>query len=291
MYTQIALLLTIPLVLGVTLIWIGWVDTRKPSTPTPSKRRWLDKIPTSTKLLTAAGFVIGAVAASVTGWLFLALLVPALIVGVPYLLGRPEAEIHITRLNALDEWARNLSTGLQTGSGIEYAIMSTPVPEALRPELTALINRLRSNTATTDALRRLADDIDDAIGDKIVAVLLLASSLRGVGLAAILDALADDVTDMVARRRRTEAERKSMRTQARWVTIITITMISAMFLFTNFMDVYRHGLNQLLLIGLLTAFAADLGWMKLATRPPRYPRFIGTKDRIERAELAGMARP
>ena len=60
MYTQIALLLTIPLVLGVTLIWIGWVDTRKPSTPT-TKRRWLDKIPTSTKLLTAAGVVIGAI--------------------------------------------------------------------------------------------------------------------------------------------------------------------------------------------------------------------------------------
>ncbi len=290
MYTQIGILLIVVAAAGIACIYFGWNDRRDPRAPKRQPRKTNSRIPRKTQVMLVIGVAAGIVTTIISGWLFCLVLVPALLVGLPHLLGRPEAERQISRLNAMDEWARNLSSGLQAGSGIEYATISTPVPDALRAEITTFISRLRNNTPPADAITALAADLHDNVGDKICAVLLLATQLRGVGLASVLEGLAEDVGDMVARRRRTEAERKSSRTQAKWVTIITVTTLTALFLFTNFMEPYRHGILQVVLLILLTAFGADLFWMKQATRPPQYPRFIGTNDRVERTDLVGVSR-
>ncbi|MGV9870721.1 type II secretion system F family protein [Rhodococcus koreensis] len=291
MYQQIGIFLVLLLCAGVACIIMGWKDRRDPTAPTRRRRRRSSsRIPRSTQILLVVGFAAGIVVSSLSGWLFTLFLVPALLVGLPYLLGRPEAEQQISRLAAMDEWARNLSSSMKAGSGIEHTIISTPIPEALREEITAFISRLRNNVPPVDAITRFASDLNDSVGDKICGALLLSMQLRGVGLAAVLEGLAEDVGDMVARRRRTEADRKSSRTQAKWVTIIAITTLAAAFLFTNFMEPYKSGGMQIVLLILLTLFAADLYWMKQATKPPTYPRFIGTNDRVNRTDLVGAQR-
>lgn len=286
MYQTIGITLALVLVAGIALIATGWRDRRDPTAPRRLRRHSRPtKISRSTLLLLGAGLAAGAILWTITGWLFTLFLTPALLVGLPHLLGRPDAERQIARLNAMDEWSRNLSSGLTAGAGIEYTIISTPVPEILRTELGTFISRIRNNVSLADALKSLANDLDDHVGDKICAALLLSTTLRGSGLAAVLEALAQDVGDMVARRRKTEAERKGSRTQARWITIITSTMIGGMFLFTNFMDPYRSGGMQIVLLALLTAFGAVLFWMRQVTKPPPQPRFIGTSDRTDRTDL------
>src|SRR6478672_10912234 len=109
MYQQIGIFLVLLLCAGVACIVMGWKDRRDPTAPTRQRRRRTSsKIPRSTQILLVVGFAAGIVVSSLSGWLFTLFLVPALLVGLPYLLGRPEAEQQIGRLAAMDEWARNL---------------------------------------------------------------------------------------------------------------------------------------------------------------------------------------
>lgn len=292
MCQQIGVFLVLLLCAGVGCLVLGWRDRRDPTAPTRQRPRKGERVKISgtTQMLLAVGIVAGASVYYLSGWLFTLFLVPALLVGLPYLLSRPEAEHQIRRLAAMDEWTRNLSSSMRAGSGIEHTIISTPIPETLKDEITAFINRLRNNVPPAEAVTRFASDLNDSVGDKICGALLLAMQLRGVGLANVLEGLAEDVGDTVARRRRIEADRKSTRTQAKWVTIITIAVLAAAFAFTNFMEPYRSGGMQIVLLILLTLFAADLYWMKQATKPPTHPRFIGTNDRVERTDLVGAQR-
>ena len=177
----------------------------------------------------------------------------------------------------MEEWTRALSGVLTAGIGLEQALLATvrSTPDPIRPEVTALVSRLRARWATEDALRAFADDLDDATGDVIAANLILGARRRGAGLASVLDGLAESVAADVRARREIEADRAKPRATARWVTIITVGVLAILAVSGTYVAPYGSPLGQVLLVGLLGLYVATLVWMRsMATGRP-LPRFIG----------------
>ncbi|MBW4818369.1 type II secretion system F family protein [Rhodococcus qingshengii] len=277
MYTLLAILLVLVLLGGIALIYNGWKDRRDPTAPQRHRRSPI-RISRRNKILLVAGVLVGGLTWMVSGWFIALPLGPVIFVGLPFLLGKPAAEGEIARLNAMEEWVRNLSGVLAVGTGIEQAIIAThkAMPEALTTEISRLIQRLRTNTPIIDALRGFADDLDDATGDLIVGSLIQSAAIRGSGLTAVLDRLSRSVAEDVRNRRAVEAARKGSRTTARWVTIITIGFTVGLFLFTDYMTFYKTPAGQLIFLVQIAGFIACLLWMKKLIQPPKLSRFLGT---------------
>ncbi len=211
------------------LLGIWWSLQPQPDRPAPRRRASrlaarLTAVSPRTRLLLAGGAAVGLVVGLWTGWLIAVVLVPAAVVGLPWLLSAPGSVEQIDRLEAMAEWTRSLSGVLTVGVGLEQALIATlrSAPEPIRPEITGLVARLRARWAVEDALRAFADDLDDATGDLVAAYLILGSRRRGAGLASVLDGLAESVAADVAARRQIEADRAKPRGTARLVTLLTV---------------------------------------------------------------------
>ncbi len=234
-----------------------------------------------TKILALAGLIAGATIYILTGWLIAVALVPLAAVGLPTLLSAPPSAARIDRLEALEEWTRALAGVLTVGVGLEEALRSTlrSTPEAIRPEVTTLVARLRARISTEEALRAFADDLNDATGDLVAAYLILGARRRGQGLASVLESLAESVAADVRARRAIEADRAKPRTTARWVTIITISVLGFLTLTGDYISPYGSPLGQLLLILLLSAYVGLLIWMRNMAKGEAMPRFLGVAAR------------
>ncbi|SDP60932.1 Flp pilus assembly protein TadB [Pedococcus dokdonensis] len=234
-----------------------------------------------TRLLLAAGAAVGVTVAVLTGWIIAIPLVPAAAAGVPVLLSVPPSASKIDRLEAMEEWTRSLAGILTAGVGLEQALISTlrSTPEAIRPEVTRLASRLRARWATEDALRAFADELDDATGDLIAGNLILAARRRGAGVASVLEALAESTAADVAARREIESDRAKPRSTARWVTLITISVLGVLALTGDYVRPYGSPIGQLLLVLLLGLYVATLLWMRTMSSGKPLPRFIGSAAR------------
>ncbi len=249
------------------------------STITSSGR--LARLTPRTKRLLLIGLVLGFVIAVPTGWVVAIILVPAALAGLPFLLSAPEAGERIERLEAMEEWTRSLSGILTAGVGLEQALISTlrSAPAEIRPEVARLAARLRARWSTEDALRALADELDDATGDLVAGNLILAARRRGTGVADVLESLAETVASDVRARREIEADRAKPRSTARWVTIITIGVLGVLALTGSYVEPYKTPLGQIVLVLLLTLYVATLVWLKRMAKGERLPRFIGAAAR------------
>lgn len=279
--------------LGGALIVAGIIGVilgarRTPSAPAGPRRHTQSRLSSRltgmqrrTKILAAAGLIAGAFIYLFTGWLIAVVLVPLAAVGLPTLLTAPPSTARIDRLEALEEWTRSLAGVLTVGVGLEEALRSTlrSTPDAIRPEVTTLVARLRARISTEEALRAFADDLDDATGDLVAAYLILGARRRGQGLASVLESLAESVASDVRARRAIEADRAKPRTTARWVTIITISVLGFLTLTGDYITPYGSPLGQLLLILLLSAYVGLLIWMRSMAKGESLPRFLGAAAR------------
>lgn len=238
---------------------------------TPAQRRVRERI------ALAAG--IGVVGWLVTGWMLAVVVLPAAAWGLPVLLQTSTSKADIERLEALSDWAQNLSSVLGVGVGIEQAITSSlrAAPAPIRPDVARLVARLQARWDTEAALRAFADDLDDATGDFLTAALLLGAHRRGDQLSNVLDGLAAAVRDDVRARRGVDAEQAKGRTTARLVTLISAVGLTLMLL-TPHADPYRTGTGQLILLVLLACYVACLVWMRRMTAAPRQPRILATEE-------------
>lgn len=256
----------------------------------PTQSRSLNRIrslPRQTRLLLAAGFMAGVLGWLVTGWLLALVIGPAAVIGLPYLLATSPAKARIARLEALEEWSRSLSGVLTVGVGLEQALIATlrSTPAPIAGEVGRLAARLRARWRTEDALRAFADELDDATGDLVAANLILGSRRRGAGLSAVLDSLAESVAADVRARRQVEADRAKPRATARWVTIISATVLLILSLSGDYVEPYSTPLGQIILTILLAAYAALLVWMRRMAEGKPPPRILGNRREPTKAEL------
>jgi Flp pilus assembly protein TadB len=224
-------------------------------------------------LLALAG---GLLAWLVTGLALMVLAVPVAVVGLPRLLGTPPSAARIDRLEALEEWTRNLAGVLAVGVGLEQAITASlrSTPTAIGPQVATLVARLSARWNTDAALRAFADDLDDATGDLVAASLILSARRRGAGLVAVLEGLAASVADDVRTRRAIEADRAKPRSTARAVTFITLGVLVLLALNKTYVQPYTSASGQALLAVLLSAYVGALVWMRQMTIGRPTARFL-----------------
>ena len=178
---------------------------REPVARRPSAlARRLTRTSSRTRLVLVLSVGSGLPIALLTGWVVAVVILPAAALGVPYLLAAPPTAATIRRLEAMEEWTRNLAGVLSSGVGLEQAVIATlrSTPDAIKPEVTMLVARLRARWDTEQALRAFADDLDDVTGDLIVANLILAAQRRNRSLANALQGVAESVTEDVRSRRK-----------------------------------------------------------------------------------------
>lgn len=269
------------LIIGGTILGIAGLRPRPARAARPSSRHnpsLLSNMDRRTRTLLLGGVVAGLLVALTTGLVIAILLLPALLLGIPYLLNSQGETGKIARVEAIEEWVRSLAGALGAGSSLEQGILATlkSTPAAIRPEVATLVARLNSRMGSTAALRAFADDLDDVLGDKVVATLLLGADRRGAALASVLDDLAASIADEVRARRLIEADRAKPRTTARWVTIIMLLLLTGLAVTGDYVAPYRTPLGQLILLLILSSFGLLLVWLKRMATTKKLPRFIGS---------------
>ncbi|GAA4100132.1 type II secretion system F family protein [Nocardioides kongjuensis] len=264
--------------LGLLGVVIGLRPTAiPPREPMAARRR---RTPSRrTRGLLLAGGALGLVGWLITGWILALVIAPVAVIGLPILLSAPPAATQIARLEAMEEWTRSLSGVLTVGIGLEQALVATlrSTPAPIADEVHRLVTRLRARWDTEKALRAFADELDDATGDLIAANLILGARRRGAGLASVLEGLAESVGADVRARRQVEADRAKPRATARWVTLISASVLVVLALSGTYVEPYRTPVGQVLLVLLLSAYVATLVWMRRMAAGKPLPRFLATR--------------
>lgn len=228
------------------------------------------------RLWIAASLTAGVLAAVVTGWLLLAVLIPVFAIGIPALLtSPPNREVEI--LAALDRWVRILAPAIGVGKSIRDAISSTrsQVPAELTEPVARLSTRMDQGWPTRDALLAMADELELSDSDAVLAALAIASSRGGVGTRATLSALSDTIQHRLAALREIAAERAKPRAVVRQVTLITIAVLGgALLLGGNFFEPYRSPLGQVLALAVAAAYLGCLLMLRRRTNPAPAARFL-----------------
>ncbi len=250
----------------------GWA--RWSRRPTGSRGRRRDVV---LVLSLAAG--VGVAAAS--GWLIALLVIPALALGLPYLLTVPRPR-DVPLLEALDRWVRSLSATLATGKSITDAlrISRRTAPPLLAEEVGTLVARLNNRWDTREALMRMADALDSPDADAVLAALILASNRGANGASVTLQALADSLQATLQGRRAIEVERSKPYVVVRQVTVISLgTLVAAFAISPEFFAPYRTPLGQLVLSVLLTVYIGSLLLMRRKAQQRERPRILVAAQR------------
>ncbi len=222
------------------------------------------------------GLVLGVAAAAWTGLVLLAVVVPVAVWGLPRLLGDPpQADVEL--LQALDRWVRSLAAMIGAGKSITDAVRASTrqAPAVLQPHLVTVVRRLDDRWAPADALTALADDLDHADADAVVASLVLAVRRGGTGATATLAALADTIQDRLRALREVETERAKPRIVVRQVTLVTLVVMGAALLVgRSYFAPYASPLGQVLLAVLLVAYVGAIAALRRMTVPRRRARIL-----------------
>ena len=208
------------LVAGVILLVAG-LGRRIPDAPV--SRPWTVRLVARWRAMGARRrlWVVLCVGAGVvtgiwTGWLAAVVLIPLVLLGIPYLLSEPpNPEVEI--LAALDRWLRFLGPSIATGKSIRDAIITTrgQVPQVLTTPVARVVARLDLGWTTRNALIAMADELESADADGVLAALAIASSRGGVGARTMLTALAENTQMRSRAMREIAAERPGRRHHAR----------------------------------------------------------------------------
>ncbi|MFE2063196.1 type II secretion system F family protein [Streptomyces sp. NPDC059467] len=191
--------------------------------------------------------------------------------------GAGEERAAMKRVEALASWTESLRDTIAGAVGLEQAIPASARASApiLRPHLDALVDRLRSRTPLPDALQHLADEINDASADIIVAALILNARLRGPGLRQVLGALAKSAREEVDMRQRVMAQRASTRRSVQIVVAVSIAFVLGLSVFNReFVAPYGTAVGQLVLAVVCGLFALGFWWLRKLSTIETPERFL-----------------
>ena len=192
----------------------------RPPRPRPGWLVWAARMPVWQRWSLLAATLSGLVGTVFGVPLVVAVLLPLAVVGLPVLLVTSDGGRRIARLDAISEWTRNLASVITAGQSLEQALTASvrSTPDAVRPQVTNLVARLRSRWPTEAALLEFADELDDATGDLVVSALIIGSRHRGEGLSRVAFAGSGYVRSVQAAGEalRTVVDR-SEQERARWI--------------------------------------------------------------------------
>ncbi|MER7840160.1 type II secretion system F family protein [Streptomyces sp. NPDC096040] len=191
--------------------------------------------------------------------------------------GAAEERAAMKRVEALASWTESLRDTIAGAVGLEQAIPASARAAApiLRPHLDALVDRLRARTPLPDALQHLADEIDDASADIIVAALILNARLRGPGLRQVLGALAKSAREEVDMRQRVMAQRASTRRSVQIVIAVSVAFVLGLAVFNrDFVSPYGTAVGQLVLALVCGLFALGFWWLRKLSTIETPERFL-----------------
>lgn len=233
-----------------------------------------------TRILLAVGIGAGILIWLVSGWLVMLVAVPIAVAGIPALLGDGGSQKRIEQLHAIETWTRSLAGLTTSGATLEQTIIASrpSAPEIISPQINDLVARINARWPLQSALRAFADDMKDPTADLLVAHLLLAARMRGGGLTAALEGLAETIFEEVRIRQQIEADRAKPRQNARFITIFTLIVIALLPLAGRYMAAYQTPLGQVILAFWLICFAAILLWMRLLGRSKPTGRLLDTQE-------------
>lgn len=268
------------LALGVTLVVAGLMKREQSTELSPDLWKRVATVWESSsrrsKLWVVGSLAAGVLLAVVSGWLAATVLVPVFAIGIPALLKEPpQHEIDV--LAALDRWVRLLAPSIATGKSIRDAVIATrqQAPAVLVQPVNRLVARIDQGWTTRDALLTMADELDSADGDAVLAALAIASSRGGVGTRATLTALSANTQDRLRALREIAAERAKPRAVVKQVTLITLVVLGASVLLGGeFFDAYRTPLGQVLALGIGAAYIGSLAILRRRTVPAPTARFL-----------------
>lgn len=275
---MIPILAALLTVVAGSAIWLLIAGLRPVAAPSNTPRRSHLTRPQRKQLqLIAIGLVIGLLLWILTGYIAAVIAAPILALLAPQLIPRSTEKSTIARLTAMEEWTRSLVGLLGATASIEQAIIASrsSAPKALKEEIGMLAARLQSGIPIEQALGQFGDDLDDTTGDLLTGSLILGTRRRGSGLARLLEGTAETIADDVAARRQIEADRAKPRANARFITVIAVVVIAVEFLFNPaYVEPYRTGVGQIILIALVALFLAALWWMNIVARDPKGQRLL-----------------
>ncbi|MDT9690579.1 type II secretion system F family protein [Streptomyces sp. P9(2023)] len=205
--------------------------------------------------------------------------------------GAAEERAAMRRVEALASWTESLRDTIAGAVGLEQAIPASAraATPALRPHLDALVDRLRARTPLPDALQTLADEIDDASADIIVAALILNARLRGPGLRQVLGALAKSAREEVDMRQRVMAQRASTRRSVQIVVGVSLAFVAGLSIFNrDFVAPYGTPLGQVVLACVCGLFALGFWWLRKLSTIETPERFLVRDEppvRFERPQV------
>ncbi|KAA1427205.1 type II secretion system F family protein [Nocardioides antri] len=191
--------------------------------------------------------------------------------------GARESRQGIARLEGLAAWTESLRDTVAGAVGLEQAIPATSyaASPAIRDDLTTLADRLRVRMPLPEALRRFAEEVDDAGADLIIAALMLNARLRGPGLREVLTSLARSARLELEMRQRIYASRASTRRSVTIVVGVTVAFVVGLRVFNPaYVAPYSTPVGQVVLLVIMMIFAAGVMWLRALAKDDTPGRFL-----------------
>lgn len=226
-----------------------------------------------------AGAVGAVVVFIVTGWLVG--LVVGFAVGVWAWRGWQHRgvsrKVEEARIDALAAWCEQLRDLLSADHGLVSTVEASVAtcPAAIRPAVARLSAGLQRQSPNI-AVGRFADELDDASGDLVASVLLLAA-VRSSRTAEMLSELAGTIRERASMRLRVEAERAGTRSEARFVVGFTVAVVVVVVVFgrdSEFLAAYDSSDGQLVLALVAAMFVLAGRWLLRLGRFEQPERFL-----------------
>ncbi|MGP3921311.1 type II secretion system F family protein [Nonomuraea sp. 10N515B] len=269
---------------GVMLI-IGGLIKRPADEPIRPPSRWA-----SVKVglirhhrLIALALIVSVVVFGLTGWPVAGFTAAIAVLTLPRVVTGRAATERIRKLEALELWTRRLADLLVAGRALEQALEHSAarnVPPAITEPVAALARRLKiTRMPTEEALRRFADELNDPVGDRIAAALILVARRRGRGASAVLNRLAELVAKDVSDRREVEAARAEHRTTVRWIIGIFVAFTGVAVFQQSYVAPFSTPIGQIVLAVVAAFYGVALWWLhRLGTSAPGH-RFLTDSGR------------
>lgn len=216
------------------------------------------------------GWPVGAVLAGLAGYVL-----PGLFAR------RATTPAAIARMEGLAAWTESLRDNLAAAAGLEQAVITTAegASEGVRAQTALLVAKLREQVPLGQALRELADDLDDPEADAVIGSLLMAVEHHGGHVGESLSALAAAAWDRAIFYRRTQAAQAGARTDVRTIVGIFAFFVVALSLIGHgILDVYDTARGQAVLVFVGVCFLVGYRWL-LALASAEVPsRFVTAEE-------------